>query len=100
MNALKKLLEKAIEMIDDGEFDDITCEDLEQISIIIHNPQTMGREEAAKYLGISLNKFHELRDQGLIPEPRKRKGFKEKEYYLSDLCKYLRDNNLPPHKIH
>ena len=60
----------------------------------------MGREEAAKFLGVSLNKFHELRDAGLIPEPRKRKGFKEKEYYLSDLTKYLNDNKLTDDKIH
>lgn len=89
MNTLKELLEKVIEMIDNGEFIELSEKDLENISIIIHNPITVGREEAAKFLGISLNRFHELRDEGIIPEPRKRKGFKEKEYYLSDLKKCL-----------
>ena len=81
-------------MIDNNEFEDITSKELEQISTIIHRPITVGREAAAQFLGLSLNKFHELRDKGLIPPPKKRKGFKEKEYYMSDLCKYLESLKL------
>lgn len=76
-------------MIDDDEFKDLSNKDLENISAIIHSPKTMGREDAAKYLGISLNKLHELKDLGIISEPRKVKGFKEKHYYTSDLDKSL-----------
>ena len=94
MELLKKLLQKALEMEANGEFDEIPLEEIEKLSILIHVPETMGREEAAKYLGISLNKFHELRDQHIIPEPRKRKGFKEKAYYTSDLCKCLKNKKL------
>jgi len=89
METLKKLLQIAIELIDKNEFIKLNNKDLEQLSILIHNPTTMSREEAAKFLGISLNKFHEYRTLGIIPEPRKRKGFKEKEYYLSDLSNCL-----------
>lgn len=77
-------------MIDNGEFEDLTNEELEQISILIHRPEVLGREEAAKFLGISLNRFHELRNLGVIPPPRKRKGFKEMAYYMSDLRKCLK----------
>ena len=89
MTWFKKILEEIIKQINDEDFEELTSNDLEQISAIIHRPETVGREAAAKFLGLSLNKFHELRDAGEIPEPRKRKGFKEKEYYMSDLreCK-------------
>ena len=62
---------------------------MEKISIIIHKPEALGREAAAKFLGISLNRFHELRDEGIIPCPKKRQGFKEKEYYTRDLEKCM-----------
>ena len=82
-------MQEIINQIDEEEFEELTLEELEQISTLIHRPETMGREAAARFLGLSLNRFHELRDLGEIPEPRKRKGFKEKEYYSSDLriCK-------------
>ena len=89
MKALEVLLIEALEMCRKGYCDHITPEELEMLSEVIYKPETVGREEAAKYLGISLNKFHKLKDDGVILEPRKRKGFKEKEYYLSDLHKSL-----------
>lgn len=89
MGNLKELLQKVIVMIDNDEFE-LNATDLELISCLIHRPMTMGREDAAKYMGVSLNRFHELKDMGIIAEPRKRKGFKEKEYYLCDLQKALK----------
>lgn len=85
MDALRQLLLKALEMCDKGECDGITPEEVEQLSQIIHRPQSMGREDAAKYLGLNLNEFHELRRQGIIQEPRKRRGFRELEYFKCDL---------------
>jgi len=84
---LKKLLGEIDKMIDNGECDDFSQEDLELLAALLRPPTTMGRDAAAKFLGLSLNKFHEYRDAGLIPAPRPRKGFKEKEYYTSDLRK-------------
>lgn len=89
MKRLRNLVVEILKMIDNDEFEDISNEELELISIIIHRPITMGREDAAKFMGVSLCRFHELKDMGIIAEPRKRKGFKEKEYYLSDLQKAL-----------
>ena len=87
MEYLKKLLLKAIEMVDAGECEGLTQEDFDAISEIIHRPISVGREDAAKFLGVSLNEFHRLRDEGVIPLPMPRKGFKEKEYFMSDLKK-------------
>ena len=89
MKRLRTLVVEVLKMIDNNEFEDISNDELEMISILIHRPITMGREEAAKYMGVSLNKFHDLKDYGIIPEPRKVKGFKEKAYYVSDLNKAL-----------
>ncbi len=85
MDVLRKLLVIAIEMIDNGECTDFSEEEIEQISVLIHRPKIYGREDAAKYLGICLNKFHEYRKQGIISEPKKVVGMKELHYYKSDL---------------
>jgi len=90
MGKLHKLIIEVLQMIDNNEFEDITDEELEMISIIIHRPITMGREDAAKFMGVSLCRFHELKDLGIVAEPRKVKGQKEKLYYLSDLQKALK----------
>lgn len=81
-------------MVDDGDCDGITNEELEKISIIIHPPKWVGREDAAKYLGVSLNRFYELRDQGIIKMPRKVRGQKEKLYNTSDLCNALKHKDF------
>jgi len=89
MRNLNKIISIVLKMIENNECEDLTNEELEQISILIHRPTTMGREDAAKFMGVSLNKFHELKNIGIIKEPRKIKGQKEKIYYLSDLKKSL-----------
>jgi len=94
MDGLEFILTEALDLCKKGKCKYITPEELIILTEIVHKPETMGREDAAKYLGLSLNKFHELRSSGVIPEPRKRKGFKEKEYYTSDLRKYLEANKL------
>ena len=94
MKILEKLLIKALEMCRNGDCDHITPEELEVLSNIVNKPITMGREDAAKHLGISLNRLHELRELGVLKSPRKRRGFKEKEYYLSDLNKCLEELKL------
>lgn len=90
MCKLKELLQQLIELIDNDEFIEPDDNIIEQLSDLIHRPESMGREEAVRFLGISLNRFYELRDAGIIPEPRKRKGFKEKEYFITDLRKCLK----------
>ena len=89
MDVLEILLTEALNLCKEGRCKHITSEELSALANIIHKPEAIGREDAAKYLGISLSKFHKLKEIGIILEPKKRKGFKEKEYYLSDLHKSL-----------
>ena len=60
------------------------------LSMLIHRPETVGREDAAKLMGVSLNRFHEFKNMGIISEPRKIKGHKEKGYCISDLQKSIK----------
>jgi len=85
MDSLRLLLNKAIEMIDAGECPELSQQDLDTLSTIIHQPKSYGRESASQFLGLSLNRFHELRNSGIIRDPRKVAGLKEKQYYLADL---------------
>lgn len=90
MSDLNKFVAQILKMLENNECEDLSDDELEQISILIHRPTTMGRENAAKFIGVSLCRFHELRDLGIIPAPRKVKGQKEKLYYASDLSKALK----------
>lgn len=86
-NVLKGLVNKIQEMVDNDECEHLREEDINIISTLISGPKTMGREDAAKYLGVNLNEFHKLRNNGIIELPRKVIGFKELHYYTSDLKK-------------
>jgi len=89
LESLETLLTQALILCKEGKCDHITEEELNILSGIIHKPDTLCREEAAKYLGISLAKFYKYRELGIILPPKKRKGFKELEYLISDLNKSL-----------
>ena len=89
MEALRKLLVKAIEMLDTDGCPTLSNEELIYISNIINKPKTLGREAAAKYLHVSLTEFHKLRNEHVIPNPRSVVGLKELQYYTLDLDKCL-----------
>lgn len=84
---LKKLIKEIEGMIDRGDCDGITEDQLEEISILVHQPECVGREDAARMLGVSLNRFYELRDAGIVPMPKKIRGRKEKMYSVYDIKK-------------
>ena len=85
MDSLRLLLKNALDLVDRGECDHISVSELEIIANIVHQPVSVGREDAAKYLGVSLNRFHELRNNGTVKEPKKVKGKKELAYSMVDL---------------
>lgn len=58
----------------------LTTEDLEKIALLIHKPQFYHAESLADALGISRTQLYRLRRQGIIPEPRKIPGLKQKLY--------------------
>lgn len=75
-------------MIEAGECDHITPEELAILSEIIHRPQSASCDEAIRHVGISRTKFYQLGGHKL---GKKKKGFKELVYYLSDLDKFKND---------
>jgi len=85
---IKRLIHEFERMVDNDECD-LTPDQIEEITILIHEPRFVGRDEAARMLGVSMNHFYELRDAGKIPMPRKVRGQKEKLYSVYELKKYL-----------
>ena len=85
MDALRLLLKKALEMLDNGECEHITPQELEMLSGIVNKPKCLNLTEAYKYLGISRTRFYEFRDDGVIEEPTCRAGSKEKMYSIKML---------------
>jgi len=90
MAALKEIIRRLIKevecMVENDECD-LTPDQIEEIALIVHEPHFVGRECAAEFLGVSLNRFYELRDAGIIPMPRKVRGQKEKLYSMYELRK-------------
>lgn len=72
-------------MLEDGECDEITPEELEVIADLINKPKHLNLTEAYHHLGISRTRFYELRDAGIIEEPKCRAGSKEKTYSVKML---------------
>jgi len=90
MAALKEIIKhliREVEQMVDNDKCNLTPDQIEEIALIVHEPEFVGREEAARMLGVSLNRFYELRDQGIIPMPRKVRGQKEKLYSVYELNK-------------
>ena len=85
MDALRLLLKKALEMLDNGECDHITPQELEILSGIVNKLRCLNLTEAYKYLGVSRTRFYELRDMGIVKEPTCRAGSKEKMYSVKML---------------
>ena len=52
---------------------------------------TVSTDGAINHLGVSRNKFYQLKKDKSFPKPQKLKGFKELVYELGDLNKYLED---------
>lgn len=87
MQALKsvliKLLKDAIRKLETN-----TCDITEEEALSIVNNMThiaVSKEMACNHLNISRSKFDSKVLEGIIPEGRKRVGFKEKVWYLDEL---------------
>ncbi|ULJ70632.1 hypothetical protein [Rhizobium gallicum] len=48
--------------------------------LFAYPPRCMSREEAARYMGISITTFDELATEGTYPIPKKVKAAKKPEY--------------------
>lgn len=63
----------------------LTPEDVEKISILLHQPQYYHIESMADALSISRTQVYRLKRQGIIPPPKKIAGLKEKVYTSSQV---------------
>ena len=82
-------------MVDRGDCDKITPEQIEQIKDVIHPINKLSADGARKHLGISRTKFYQLKANKL---GKKVKGFKELVFDLGDLEKFksqLKDAENP-----
>lgn len=94
-NILKKFLVKELEeVIEKIEEDscDITPEEMEELLEAIAKIP-MSREQASKFMGMSLSSFDKHIASGDIPQGQKRTGFKEKVWYKCDLEKLIIKKN-------
>ncbi len=87
MQALKKVL---VRLLRDtaNKLENNTCEITEEEALSIVNNMThiaISKEMACNHLNISRSKFDSKVLEGIIPEGRKRVGFKEKVWYLDEL---------------
>lgn len=87
MQALKKII---VRLLRDtaNKLDAGTCEVSEEEAMSIINNMThvaVSKEMACNYLNMSRSKFDSKVLEGIIPEGRKRVGFKEKVWYIDEL---------------
>lgn len=78
-----KLLKEITRKLEAG-----TCEITEEEAMSIINNMThvaISKETACKYLNMSRSKFDSKVLEGVIPEGRKRVGFREKVWYKDEL---------------
>lgn len=85
---IKNIYDKIVCMIDNDECDAETCSE-EDVSLYqtLLSPKVFAAEKAAKFLEISDYKFKLMRKKGLIPEPLKIVGLKQKLWTKSQLIK-------------
>lgn len=85
---VKCLYDKVMCMVDNDECstDDCSEEDIDFYQTLF-SPKVFAAEKAAKFLGISDYKFKLMRKKGLIPEPTKIVGLKQKLWTKSQLVK-------------
>lgn len=87
---IKNLLKQ---IIDDLDCNNSTISEKEQIEIIDLiqkiNRQDLSKTESANYIGVSRATFDNYVKKGLLPEGKKRQGFKELSWSKYDLNKFL-----------
>lgn len=89
---LKNLLQQIINDIDSGN-SNISEDDQQNIIDFIQkiNSEELSKIESANYIGVSRATFDNYIKKGLIPEGKKRQGFKELSWSKHDLNKFLYD---------
>lgn len=95
------LAKKIESMFRNGECDHLTLEKMAEYSASIMPPQEeVTSTEAAKVLGVSLSRFYQLVDAGLITPPRKIRGSKARLYNVDALKEdMVKFNAMSKHEL-
>lgn len=92
LNIIRNLLAKFVDDIDSGNtnmtYED-QCKVLRMLSNIREGDVAMSKQTAADYLGVCRSTFDNYVRDGFIPKGIKEPGFKELQWYKSDLDLYL-----------
>lgn len=90
LQLIKTALEQFIKDIDSGNSNISENQQLEILQLLQKiNIKELSKVESANYIGVSRATFDNYIKKGLIPEGKKRQGFKELSWSKSDLNKYL-----------
>lgn len=92
LKALKTLLQKCIDDIDNGNCnptDDEAVEMIDALKKYTRKDMPMSKYQCCEYLNISRTTFNNLVNEGKLPEGQKVQGFKEKFWYKKDLNAYI-----------
>ena len=90
LQLIKTAFEQFIKDIDSGNTNISEDQQLEILQLLQKiNSKELSKIEAAQYIGVSRATFDNYIKKGLIPEGKKRQGFKELSWNKSDLNKYL-----------
>lgn len=92
-NTVNKFIAKILREIA-NKLDNDTCELSEQeamdiINVLTH--ESLSKDSACTYMGLSRSRFDDLVRDGIIPKGRKRKGFKELVWYKDELTKVIKE---------
>ena len=92
LQLIKTAFEQFIKDIDSGNTNISEDQQLEILQLLQKiNSKELSKIESAQYIGVSRATFDNYIKKGLIPEGRKRQGFKELSWNKSDLDKYLKN---------
>lgn len=90
LQLIKIILEQFIKDIDSRNSNISENQQLEILQLLQKiNIKELSKVESANYIGVSRATFDNYIKKGLIPEGKKRQGFKELSWNKSDLNKYL-----------
>ena len=82
-----RLLRRTADKIEAGNCELNEEQAIEIMKLIAHQP--MSKEQSALYLNMSTSKFDSLVKLNILPNVRKRMGFKEKVWYQDELDEYV-----------
>ena len=93
MQLIKTILEQFIKDIDSGN-SNINEEEQEEVLDLFEkiNRKELSKIESANYIGVSRATFDNYISKGLLPEGKKRQGFKELSWSKHDLNKFMNND--------